>query len=643
MRTAARVAKPGARPPTTCHAPAMRTPAGSATEAVLGLHRLLAEDTPLDVVRQLAVVRVGELTGGAAALWLDEDDELSMVAFSHADPAVQQEMFALTGGLVHGPHSFVRAVGALEQATSLTGAEVLASLPLMEPAYARFFGRHPVSAMLLQPLRVAGQRLGLLGISRDEGTYDAADTELVTHIGYVLSVVLHSVRLQEQQRAAVRAAQELQAAQARLAATDDLTSLLNRRGFAQRCPAGTDRLDTAVGVLVLDLDDFKAVNDGFGHPAGDALLLGVAAVLERALPPDAVLARTGGDEFTVLLAAPTTAAVRDLLRSLGDLAPDTQHVLGVEVPLHVSAGLVVVGPGEPFDAARAVQHADAAMYRAKRSARTDAAVRVVEYDRDLDAPALGRLTEAARFRRGLRDGELLLHYQRSVAARPGDRATGHEHVEALVRWSRDGEVLAPGAFLPLVKEIGALAELTDVVLDLAVGQLSAWYAAGRSVTVAVNVPAHLLLRPGLLDGVLDRLQRAGLPPRALSLEVTETELVQSTGRDAVVRAREAGLTIAVDDFGTGYSSLAYLVDIPFDEVKLDRVLVMGLDTDPVRRALVRHCVGFCHDLGLVVVAEGVEQQAEQDELVRLGVDRLQGFHLHRPCPASELSGPAATP
>ena len=494
--------------------------------------------------------------------------------------------------------------------------------------------------MMLQPLRAAGAPLGLLGASREEGPYDADDVGLLGHIGYVLSVVLQSLRVQQQQRAALLVAHEHRVAQTRLAATDHLTGLLNRRGFAQQLPA-PGLLDTAAGVLVLDLDDFKAVNDSFGHVAGDALLLGVAAALETVLPPLTPLARTGGDEFTVLLRDATPEGVRAAAQALVDTAPAAQTVLGVEVPVHLSAGLAVVAAGRAFDATRAVQHADVAMYRAKRAPRTDTAVRLVEFDADVDGPALRRLPDAARLRRGIAQGELVLHYQRSLPTTAPLDGPVVEHVEALVRWRRDGALQPPASFLPLAAEIGALGELTEAVLDMAVDQLQHWRNAGRSVSVAVNVPAHLLVRSSLLDGVLGRLARHGLPPSALALEVTESELVQAGGRDAVARAVAAGLSVAIDDFGTGFSALAYLVDIPFTELKLDRALVQGLDTHAVRRAVVQHCTRFCHNLGLQVVAEGVERQAEQDVLTRLGVDRLQGFHLHRPCPASDLAGPAA--
>ena len=383
---------------------------------------------------------------------------------------------------------------------------------------------------------------------------------------------------------------------------------------------------------MLDLDDFKAVNDSFGHATGDALLMSCAASLEAALPPGAVAARTGGDEFAVLVLGESAEVVRGQVHALGDAAPRSVRILGVEVPLKISAGLAVCAPGEAFDPASALQHADVAMYRVKRSTGGGGTIRLAEYDRSTDAAALRRLPDAARLRTGIAVGELVLHYQRFVATREG----GREHVEALVRWSRDGELLLPGDFLPLATEIGAMPEVTEAVLDAAVAQLVLWWAAGREVTVAVNVPATALTSTRFVDGVLERLRGAGLPVDALAVEVTETELVQSDAREAVLHAREAGLSVAVDDFGTGYSSLAYLVDVPFSVVKLDRALVRGLDADPVRRVLVRHCVRFCHELGLQVVAEGVEQQAERDVLTTLGVDWLQGFHLHRPAPAGEL-------
>ena len=595
------------------------------TAVVLELHRLLVEDTPLEVVRQLAVARIAALTRGAAALWLDDGGDVSLAAFSHPDAGVQAEMLQLTGGLAHGEHSFVRTVITGGQPLSLTGAQVAASLPLMEPAYATFFADHPVAGMLLHPLRCAGASIGLLGVARDGEPFDDEDLSLLADIGYVTSVVLHSLQVQERQQQALQDARRQEAAQEQLAHTDELTHLLNRRGFRRALPPTTPASVTALGVLLLDLDDFKAVNDGFGHATGDALLVSCASHLRAALPAGAQAARLGGDEFAVLLRGADGQDVRRLARELRDSFPTAMELLGVEVALGVSGGLVVAPPGTAFDPERAVQLADVAMYRAKRN-RTGLA----EYDAVTDAAALRRLHDVARLRRGIAGGELVLHYQRLSPVGTS------EHLEALVRWQRDGELVAPGGFLPLAQEIGAMPELTAVVLDLAVEQLAVWSAEGREVTVAVNIPAPVLAGAGLVEDVLSRLSAAGLGPASLALEVTEGELVDEAARTAVRHCREHGLRVAIDDFGTGYSALAYLLDVPATWLKIDRALVGRLHEEPARQTLVRHCTQLAHELGMQVVAEGVELEVEADVLLGLGVDLLQGFHVHRPCPASQV-------
>ena len=184
---------------------------------------------------------------------------------------------------------------------------------------------------------------------------------------------------------------------------------------------------------------------------------------------------------------------------------------------------------------------------------------------------------------------------------------------------------APDGFLPLAQEIGVMPELTCVVLDLAVGQLAAWSAEGREVTVAINIPAPVLAGAGLVEDVLARLRAAGLGPASLTLEVTEGELVDEAARAAVRRCREHGLRVAIDDFGTGYSALAYLLDVPATWLKIDRAIVSRLHEQPARQTLVRHCTQLAHELGMQVVAEGVELEVEADVLLELGVDLLQGF------------------
>ncbi|WP_222193369.1 putative bifunctional diguanylate cyclase/phosphodiesterase [Modestobacter italicus] len=418
----------------------------------------------------------------------------------------------------------------------------------------------------------------------------------------------------------------------REALTDDLTGLANRRAVLRRveelCVQGTPLV-----VGVLDLDKFKEVNDGLGHSAGDDLLRLVAQRLQHVLATGDSLGRLGGDEFALIAQVAPGTSPADRAAALDR---DLQHwmaapfeVGGLTVHVALSLGLTCHA-GAPVPPAALLRQADAAMYDAKRSGS-----RVVHYEADRHGDSSGRLALVEELRAGVLGGELVLHHQPQV-----DVATGRTvGVEALVRWAHPTRgLLQPGEFLPLAEVHGLMGPLTNEVLAQAVAQAATWHRAGRELRVSVNLSASNLLDTGLPQRVADLLRAHALPPSALVLEVTETVLLSDPERSLAVVAALAdlGTTVSIDDFGTGYASLTYLHQLPVAELKLDRSFTADLLTDARAAAIVASTVRLAHQLGLRVVAEGVEDPATLVHLRALECDESQGFLHSPPLPAAEL-------
>jgi diguanylate cyclase (GGDEF)-like protein len=418
----------------------------------------------------------------------------------------------------------------------------------------------------------------------------------------------------------------------RLADTDELTGLANRRRVYEEL-AAADRLladGRQVAVLVLDLDRFKEINDSLGHAVGDALLRQVGPRLRDVLRAGDLLGRTGGDEFVVVgrdLGTDSATALAD--RIAAELGRPFQ-VDGVHLSLDLSAG-IAVGPDHADRAEELMQLADLAMYAAK-AARTGTEV----FDRQRDGGGRRRLDEIAALRRGIEDGELVLHYQPKLAL-----ATGRvEGVEALVRWQHpERGLLPPDAFIELAESAGLMGRLTDAVVDQALKQARLWAEQDRELTVAVNVSPSNLVDESFPDTIADLLVAHGVPARSLVLEVTESLLMQDRARAERVlgRLREQGVGLAIDDYGTGYSSLAYLAELPaVTELKLDRTFVAGMTASWRAESIVISTLQLARALGLVLVAEGAEDQETVDLLASLGCDVVQGYHLSRPLPTARL-------
>jgi diguanylate cyclase len=419
----------------------------------------------------------------------------------------------------------------------------------------------------------------------------------------------------------------------RRARTDALTGLPNREALTEQLSAAVAavRPGHLLGVVLLDLDGFKQVNDGFGHDAGDVLLQAAAGRLRSAVRDDAVLARMGGDEFAVLLPGLRSPSDAESVarRLLAALAPPLL-VGPLEVVLGASAGTAVAESADVV-AVHLLRDADTAMYAAKESGNG-----VTAFAPGMHVAVRERLELEADLRVALREGQLQVHYQ-PVVDLAADRVAGFE---ALARWTHPLRgAVSPADFVPAAERSGLVVELERLVLDVACAQLVQWRRTSPALTVAVNVSARHLRERDYLDTVLSALVRHSLPPAALVLEVTESLLFHDDDdvREVLERLHTAGIGLALDDFGTGYSSLSRLASYPFDTLKIDRAFVSSLDADPTAPVLVA-TLALARGLGMSVVAEGVETEAQLDFLRTQGCEHAQGYLLSRPGPAALVAG-----
>ncbi|WP_432510505.1 putative bifunctional diguanylate cyclase/phosphodiesterase [Kineococcus sp. SYSU DK001] len=413
-----------------------------------------------------------------------------------------------------------------------------------------------------------------------------------------------------------------------LARTDPLTGLGNRRALHELAEPLLAR-GGRPGLLLLDLDGFKDVNDTLGHAAGDDVLVQVAGVLRATAGDAAVVTRLGGDEFAVLVAEPGSDAELEVAakRVLAGLSIGGFHAGVVPLDVQGSIGIAVAGP-DGHTLGELLQRADVAMYAAKRSRAG-----VLRYDAASDPHSAGGLELLGQLRTAMEQDQLVLHYQPKVSG-DGARLLGFE---ALVRWQHPTRgLLQPADFLPVVERTHLIHALTRWVLLSALRQAAAWRTAGLHTTMAVNVSA-VSLDPGLLGIVEEALALTRWDPADLVLEITETAIVQDPAgaRATVAKLRERGVRIAVDDFGAGSTSLVHLRGLAVHELKIDRQFVAELVTHPQDDAIVSALIALAHRLGLVVVAEGVETVAAADRLCALGCDELQGFFFARPLPAAQ--------
>jgi len=422
---------------------------------------------------------------------------------------------------------------------------------------------------------------------------------------------------------------------------DPLTNLANRALFGDRVDHALSRARRAggsVAVLFLDLDDFKRVNDSFGHQAGDQLLLEVAHRLEQCIRPGDTAARLGGDEFGVLVEDPpgATEALAVAERIRATLA-DPFHVADAGIIVTASVGVALSGT----DAAKAselLRNADLAMYAAKAAGKGVAR----RYEPSMHSTAIDRIALEERLREAVDNGELVVHYQ-PIVSLADNRIDG---VEALARWVHpDRGIVLPDVFIPLAEETGLIDRIGRQMLVTACRDTAAWstHAGARPVDggplrVSVNLSARQLATDAIVDDVRAALAASALPAARLTLEITESVLLADTAAtvDRLRRLKDLGVRLSIDDFGTGYSALSYLRAFPLDELKIDRSFINAMHDDPRVARLVGAIVQLGAALGLDTVAEGVEGRDEVDMLRSFGCDRAQGYLFSRPVPADAL-------
>ncbi|MFL5832223.1 MAG: putative bifunctional diguanylate cyclase/phosphodiesterase [Solirubrobacteraceae bacterium] len=421
----------------------------------------------------------------------------------------------------------------------------------------------------------------------------------------------------------------------RMATTDELTGLANREQFRSRLEEAIADCETSgegFGVLLIDLDRFKEINDTLGHDSGDWLLRDLGPRLAECVGEGGLVARLGGDEFGVLPPARTSdprvlEVIAARLLSCFQL-PFTIEELSLEIGASIGISRY---PVDGRDSHSLLRRADIAMYIAKEKAT---GFRI--YTPDQDKHSIERLSVLGDFRRAISAGEIVLHFQPIV-----DLQNMHVHgAEGLVRWQHpERGLIPPGAFIQSVEQTGLIAPLTRFVLERAAEECAIWRAAGEEMCVSVNLSVRNLLDRHLPLEIERLLSRHSLPPEALKLEITESMIMSDPERalSTITYLSSLGVRFAVDDFGTGYSSLAYLSRLPINELKIDRSFVSPMLKDASDLIIVRSTINLAHDLGLAIIAEGVEDEPTLERLGELGCDRVQGFHLGRPMTADAFT------
>jgi len=564
--------------------------------------------------RQARLSGDAALDGQAQLGWRDERLDPREGVWARVAAEGRGVLIRDASATARGERSWARWLAGLSRASSSsdeTADRVLA-----------YYRARGIRGALVAPLRVEEAVVGTLLVGNRRGSvsdWSNADLTLLETLANHAGVAIENSRQADE---LARQRDELE----RSSTHDSLTGLPNRVLFRRHIAAAL-KSGAPGAVMLLDLDRFKEVNDTLGHHNGDQLLQQVAGRLSQLVEAHASVARLGGDEFAVLLEdVPEVngiVAAADRLLALFD----AQFVVqGVTVHVETSVGICLY-PAHASDPDTLLRRADVAMYQAKA-----AHTRYQIYERQHDPYSEARLALLGELRRAPERGQLSLVYQPQA-----ETASGEVHsVEALVRWQHPqrGE-LSPDEFIGLAERSELIHPLTRFVLERAIEQCAAWNRDGLAVRVAVNLSARNLHDPTLATDIAVLLERHGLEPAALELEITETSIeADPVGSEALLaRLHEMGVAIAIDDFGTGYSAFSYLQRLPVDEIKIDRSFVIGMESDERKHQIVRSTIQLGHNLGLRVVAEGVESETVERQLADLGCDVLQGYQICRPMSA----------
>ena len=503
------------------------------------------------------------------------------------------------------------------------GQSLLMPRTTRDPAAQRWLESYGMREAVAVPLNGGTGVVGVLVVADRQGdvrTFEQNDVLLLETVANQAGVALRNGELIGQLR--------------HEALHDALTGLPNRTNLQRRLGYALDDVlagrTTGAAVMILDLDNFKEVNDTLGHQHGDLLLVEVAARLTAAVGAAGSVARLGGDEFAILV--PDSGDENRVLRVGRRVLRSLEHPVsldGLEVEIGGSMG-IALAPIHADDPAALLKRADMAMYDAKTSTR---GLRLYEPEIDTNNPR--RLTLVSELRAALQNGEIEVHVQPQGRLSDG-QVVG---VEALARW-RHPELgnVSPDEFIPIAERSGLIGPLTTYVLDSSLAACAEWRARGHDIGVAVNLSTRSLHDADLVEEVDRLLRRHGVPAHRLTLEVTEGSVMADPARAVALlhRLRDLGVRLSVDDFGTGYSSLSYLKRLPVQEVKIDRSFITSLREGSEDVAIVRAIVDLGRHLRLEVVAEGIEDQETWDLLASMGCDLGQGWHLGRPMPGAEL-------
>ena len=418
-----------------------------------------------------------------------------------------------------------------------------------------------------------------------------------------------------------------------LAYRDTLTGLPNRAKFNERLEAALTSAgdnDEPVGVLLMDLDNFKYVNDTLGHSIGDLLLREVASRLRTAVvAPNAIVSRLGGDEFAVLLPGSNAGEARHVARTILIALEVPMTFEGHAVDVRASIG-VAAYPDHGLERSELMRHADVAMYAAKRNN-----VGSLIWHERYEQHSHERLSLISDLRRAIDNDELLLMYQPKISL-AHDREF---YVEALVRWQHPGRgMVPPMEFIPFAEQTGSIREITHWVVEHAVAQCAAWRRGGVPMNVSVNISARDLMDAELPVRFAAMLERYDCKAQWISLEITESAILDDQGHaiENLQLLHSLGCRLAIDDYGTGYSSLAYLRRLPLNEIKIDKSFVQRMAKDASDAVIVRSTIDLAHNIGLNVVAEGVEDETTLERLRAMGCDMAQGYHVSKPLTAPDV-------
>lgn len=488
-------------------------------------------------------------------------------------------------------------------------------------------GQRIVDTVLSVPASSSEAIIGVLRLGlRDPAAMPERQQRVLRTFAHGVAASLQNARLY----GAIRHQADLNALEA---ARDPLTGIANRKVLHSQAETELERAalrGSTVGLLLIDLDHFKEINDTLGHHAGDAVLCAIAERLTVATSSDGLVARLGGDEFAILLnnlACP--AAAETVARNVMAVISEPVLFEGLRLAVGGSIGIACY-PDDGATAEDLLRRADMAMYQAKQARGA-----ISRYRSDRDDHSVGRITLAGELRNAIRDRQFLMQFQPQV-----DLVTGLVvGAEALARWRHPTRgVLAPLEFIDLVEQCGLSREFAVTTLEQAVREAARWHRRGLHIAVSVNLSARNLLDVGLPADVSEILHKYGLPAEYLVLEITETTMItDAEAVEAVLSSlRHIGAQLSVDDFGTGYSSLAFLQRVAVNELKIDKSFVIGMTKSDNDSAIVRATVELAHGLGIRVVAEGVETADHVAALIALGCDVAQGWHFGRPGSADQI-------